>query len=667
MANETELERLLIRMVGDSSNYTQMLDQAKSQTSSATRDIEAMGSSASGIGVSLSTLAGGFAAITAGYVSMSTVFKSISLAADAEKLEVSFATMLKGADRGKQMVKDLQDFAAATPLQMTDVLNATKTLLQFGTSGNDILKTLRQLGDAVGGDAQRFQQMALAFGQMSAAGRLMGQDLLQMINAGFNPLQEIARTSGKSMSELKNQMEHGAITMDMVKAAFASATGPGGQFFNLMEKQSKTASGLWSTMHDDIDAMLRTIGGGIVEFFRLKDVMQLVSGAAQGVTDWMKTGLPAFLTDIKPVTDELQSLFTTAWGAVKEITATAWGTIVDIANAGIVLLNDYLGSFGVAGVSMWDKVKNATKTAIQFMEFSIKNYGAVAELTWQGIILGASKAVDGIVDAFYGLVATDYAIFAAIGAYASTTWDNFFTAADNAFKQVKGSLQILQAQMEAFFHFLKTGNWTIAWEKADEKIKSIKENMAADKPMKDAGDAAGEAFNTAFSTALSSFNIGDSQMTKGLQQEFDRMSGNVGKSFDQFKKDRAKDQFLTDFFFAPDKAGKTARVAYDQGQATGQAWSKGVKHGTEHHEAALFGTQEALARIAANQDKLTKEEKPGMLGAGAFDVAQAGSQEASGRSDKSEGYLKDIKTVLEKDANRPTIDLKPANLAGAVA
>lgn len=101
---------------------------------------------------------------------------------------------------------------------------------------------MKQLGDISLGNSDRFQRLSLAFAQVSAAGKLTGQDLLQMVNAGFNPLQEISKKTGQSISDLKDQMADGAISTKMVEEAMKSATEEGGRFAGGMEKASKTFS-----------------------------------------------------------------------------------------------------------------------------------------------------------------------------------------------------------------------------------------------------------------------------------------------------------------------------------------------------------------------------------------------------------------------------------------
>jgi tape measure domain-containing protein len=119
---------------------------------------------------------------------------------------------------------------------------------------------MNQLGDISGGNAQRFQSLALAFSQVSSAGKLQGQDLLQMINAGFNPLESIAKRTGKSVGYWKEQMSKGKVTVKMVEQAMRDATSEGGRFYKMMEKQSKTALGQWSTFQDNLNMVLAEFG-----------------------------------------------------------------------------------------------------------------------------------------------------------------------------------------------------------------------------------------------------------------------------------------------------------------------------------------------------------------------------------------------------------------------
>jgi tape measure domain-containing protein len=133
-------------------------------------------------------------------------------------------------------------------------------MLGFGIAQEKVLPLMSQLGDISGGNADRFQSLALAFSQVSSAGKLQGQDLNQMINAGFNPLESIAKRTGKSVGYWKEQMSKGKVTTQMVEQAMKDATSQGGRFFGMMDKQSKTALGQWSTFQDNLNMLLAEFG-----------------------------------------------------------------------------------------------------------------------------------------------------------------------------------------------------------------------------------------------------------------------------------------------------------------------------------------------------------------------------------------------------------------------
>ena len=184
----------------------------------------------------------------------------IKAAADIEAMQQQLSTMLGSAEAGGKMFEEIKTMAAKTPFETKDLMAATNTMLGFGIAQEKVLPLMNQLGDISGGNAQRFQSLALAFSQVSSAGKLQGQDLLQMINAGFNPLESIAKKTGKSVGYWKEQMSKGKVTVEMVEQAMKDATSEGGRFFGMMDKQSKTALGQWSTFQDNLNMLLAEFG-----------------------------------------------------------------------------------------------------------------------------------------------------------------------------------------------------------------------------------------------------------------------------------------------------------------------------------------------------------------------------------------------------------------------
>ena len=188
---------------------------------------------------------------------------SLKAAGEFEQAKVSFEVMLGDAEKAKVLLGELQRFADQSPFAMQGLADNAKTLLSFGVELQELMPTLKMLGDVSVGNEQKMQQMTLAFAQASSTGRLMGQDLLQMVNAGFNPLQEISKRTGKSMKDLKKDMENGSISIGMVKQAFIDATSEGGRFYGMTQKQADTIVGKTSTMKDGFMSLARTIGNDL--------------------------------------------------------------------------------------------------------------------------------------------------------------------------------------------------------------------------------------------------------------------------------------------------------------------------------------------------------------------------------------------------------------------
>lgn len=185
--------------------------------------------------------------------------KVISIRSEMESLQVSFKT-LAGEQMGGELFEQIKEYELRTPMIMQDLASGAQTMLAFNIPVQEVMGNLKAIGDISMGDSEKFKSLTLAFSQMSATGKLMGQDLLQMINAGFNPLQVISEKTGKSIGQLKDEMEKGAISTKMVQEAFHAAASEGGQFNGMLEAQSKTLKGAISNLEGAWQYMLNDIG-----------------------------------------------------------------------------------------------------------------------------------------------------------------------------------------------------------------------------------------------------------------------------------------------------------------------------------------------------------------------------------------------------------------------
>lgn len=259
---DSVLAKMAVQISGNTAQFNKSMAEASKDLDKFGKEAKKASNESNNFGKSLTGLSGPLKLIAglgigAGLVSLGkTIF---DLGVKQEQLNIAFSTFLGSADKARALISDLNEFAIVTPFTPDQVNNAAKALLAFGVAGDEIIPTLKQLGDVSAGTGKDLTEMAVIFGQIRSTGRLMGQDLLQLINAGFNPLQVISEKTGKSVAALKKEMEQGKISFEQVADAFKTATSEGGLFFNLMEKQSVSIGGLVSTIAGNIEEGFKNI------------------------------------------------------------------------------------------------------------------------------------------------------------------------------------------------------------------------------------------------------------------------------------------------------------------------------------------------------------------------------------------------------------------------
>lgn len=200
-------------------------------------------------------------------------------------METNINTLLGGAEKGQAIMAELTEYAKVSPLDFQGTVNAAQMMLGFGIDQQKILPFMKALGDVSMGDAQRFQSLTLAFSQMSAAGKLMGQDLMQMVNAGFQPLDQLAKDTGKSIGQLKEEMSQGKISAEMVQQAFINATSEGGKFYNMSQAATATITGQMSMLGDATDLMFNDLGKKSEDA-----IIKVIQGATWLIENYEKVG-----------------------------------------------------------------------------------------------------------------------------------------------------------------------------------------------------------------------------------------------------------------------------------------------------------------------------------------------------------------------------------------
>ena len=176
---------------------------------------------------------------------------------DADRTAVSFEVMLGSQQKAADMLNQMNRYAADSPYSRLGVQEAAQTMLGFGVEQQKVIPSLKMLGDIAMGNSECFKGLALVFSQVAAAGKLQGQDLLQLITNGYNPLNDISRLTGKSMSELKDDMSKGNISFDLMAQAMQAATSQGGKFYGMVDRIAQTPFGRFGQLVDQFkDTML---------------------------------------------------------------------------------------------------------------------------------------------------------------------------------------------------------------------------------------------------------------------------------------------------------------------------------------------------------------------------------------------------------------------------
>ena len=331
----------------------------------------------------------------------------IEAAMTMEGLTAQFTVMTGSAEKAKNVIGEIAAFAEKTPFDKLGLSNAAKTLMAFGIEADSVVPTLKMLGDVAGADQNRLNSLALVFGQIKSAGRLMGQDLLQLVGQGFNPLTIISKKTGMSMKDLKKAMEKGAISADMVTLAFKAATSEGGMFFGNLEAQSKTLQGRISTLKDNFvtalqkmaEAFLPMMKAGVdmLIAFNWDPIVNSVKGFANVILDIPFDEVITWARRLSVVVIAL---------ATRDLQVTLFNALMKIAAVGKYAFTTVIQRAALAsGAAMGYQV-----TAVGLLKsslFSMKSVGVtafralgMAMKTALGPIGIALMAIEGFVEAY---------------------------------------------------------------------------------------------------------------------------------------------------------------------------------------------------------------------------------------------------------------------------
>lgn len=315
-------------------------------------------------------LVGKIAPLAAGIAGTAAAFKGLSDAADFEQTEIAFTTLLGSADAAKKVIGDVAQFAAETPFEMPQLAGAARSLAAFGTSADDIVPTLRRIGDISSGIGAPIDEIAELYGKAQVQGRLFGEDINQLTGRGIPIIGELAKQFDVSEAKVKGLVSAGKVGFPELQKAFENMTNEGGKFAGLMAAQSQSLSGLWSTLKDNMSLVFRDLAQIAIDAFGFKDI----AAGSIGVVGSIRN----MIAKIKPILTQLANVTKTVWDSISSGAVQLWNML------------------GMNSASTFDQMSDFVLDFLIISEYVFQNLGPIAQLLWEKIKLGAVSMFEDI-------------------------------------------------------------------------------------------------------------------------------------------------------------------------------------------------------------------------------------------------------------------------------
>lgn len=391
--------------------------------------------------------------------------KSVSLAAQAESIEITFQTIIGDAAKAKVVLDDLRAFADWSPFNTGEVMEAGKMMMAMGTSANTVVDVMMTMGDVAGALNIPIKDLTYLMGTLQSVGRATTVDLNQFALRGIPIWRELAEMmygDPKAVDKVRKAVEAGQISFDVVDKAFKKMTSAGGMFYQGMEKQAKGLEGLWATFQSETENVLKTVGETIIEQLSLKYVLDgmtqltksfkeavgTVSGQLKGMmtlkqlwievsynakkfVEWVQPLLPLLLTVLgilnpfagavillgiywREVSAAVTQFFKYADPILRELKYTVINLATAVRDGLVVAFNwaaekfkglvEYVRGLGID--INWDSFRTSLMDAIVFFEFSFHRMDLIADVAWKAIRYGAVKLVNDLTkNIFYVMAA----------------------------------------------------------------------------------------------------------------------------------------------------------------------------------------------------------------------------------------------------------------------
>ena len=297
---------------------------------------------------------------------------SVKSASELETLDTNLGTLLGSMDKGVALRKELQQYGQSTPYDTEGLAKAATTMLGYGVAQERVMPVMKQLGDIALGNKDHLNALVLAYGQMSASGKVMKQDLNQMANAGFG-VNQIAESMGVSVGKFNKMVGEGKVKIEDINKALTDATSAGGLFYQSAINSSSTFEGVMSNLGEAANNTLANIGTSLLPLVKeaaqgLVQVFEFLSSAIDVLvnpSDSINESFGEFGNSVGILRDGISNLF--------ESLGNLYDTVVQVVTE-VVAGSGIFESFGNYIATVEGYVMNFVSTIIDFTAAIIKAF-----------------------------------------------------------------------------------------------------------------------------------------------------------------------------------------------------------------------------------------------------------------------------------------------------
>jgi hypothetical protein len=682
---EVELERLVVRLVGDATGYRAMLESAAQQTDSTAANVQSVKGRIEQYAKGLE----GFARSAVGALGAAGIVASLSslfsMFSGAERSTTKLTAAIEASGRAAgPVVEDYNKFAKAVAGSTLATAGSVKGLLQqaesFGVHGDaakSAVKNAIALAAAKGGEASSYIRATIA---MAEGNVFMLRHILHM--RGVKDESEVLRraqaliASGWKQATAETQTASGQITQlqknlkslfidigglvagalqPLVGALNAAVTwfrelDPGvrraataavllvgavaavGPAFAALAPILAPLGAIVGVVFSPWILAIGAVAGAVAVAVRAMGgwdtAWQKLKGGAASAWSYVKAKFDEFVEWAAPVWDAAVSLAEAAWSALSSLAVQAWDAVETAFVAARDFIADVWTSITGGATVNWTSIRDFVQDAIIAMEFSLTHFGQVAEFQWTGIKLGAVSAFNTVLYYFTDALPAALkwlrdewaAIFLDVYNYTTTVFSNLGTNLVAVFRNLPGLIA-------------GTTRWGDVWKPLTEGFTRLSKELVL--PERVAGE-----------------------LEKQLQDDFKRQGAAIDSSYEGFRAAKLKefaDKHRKD-------SDKQVKDAFDIGSGIGSAMGKGFK--ASKWDAAIAGSAEALARVAAFKERLEGTDKDNRSAerVGKERAAAADSPEAARRAEAQAALLRDIRDAVREGNRRPGAPLRPAGL-----